>query len=38
MVGKVIVAKTIEILILYVGKVNFVINRLGYEKGITEER
>ena len=35
-VGKVIVAKAIGIFILYIGKMRFVINRLGEGKGITE--
>ena len=37
-VGKVIVAKAIGIFILYIGKIRFVINRLGKEKGITERK
>lgn len=35
-VGEVIVAKAIGILILYIGKIRFVINRLGKGKRITE--
>ena len=35
-VGKVIVAKAIGIIILYIGKIRFVINRLGKGKRITE--
>ena len=38
MVGKVIVAKAIGIFILYIGKIRFVINRLGKEKGLTERK
>lgn len=37
-VGKVIVAKAIGIFILYIGRIRFVINRLGHGKGITERK
>lgn len=38
-VGRVIVAKAIQILILYIGKIRFVINReIRQEKRITEKR
>lgn len=37
-VGKVIVAKAIGVLILYIGRIRFVIQKLGKEKGITERR
>ena len=37
-VGKVRVAKAIGILILYIGKIRFVINRLGRGKRITERK
>jgi hypothetical protein len=37
-VGKVIVAKAIGILILYIGKFRFVINRPGREKRITQRK
>lgn len=37
-VRKVIVAKAIGIFILYIGKIRFVINRLGREKRITERK
>ena len=38
MVGKVRVAKAIGILILYIGRIRFVINRLGKGKEITERK
>lgn len=38
MVGKVIAAKAIGIFILYIGKIHFVINRLGKDKRITERK
>lgn len=37
-VGKVIVAKAIGIFILYIGRIRFVINRLGKGKEITERK
>ena len=37
-VGKVIIAKAIGIFILYIGRIRFVINRLGHGKGITERK
>lgn len=37
-VGKVRVAKAIGIFILYIGKIRFVINRLGRGKRITERK
>lgn len=37
-VGKVIVAKAIGIFILYIGRIRFVINRLGRGKEITERK
>lgn len=37
-VGKVIAAKALGILILYIGKIRFVINRLGKGKRITERK
>ena len=38
MVGKVIVAKAIGIFILYIGRIRFVINRLGKGGEITERK
>ena len=38
MVGKVIVAKAVGIKILYIGKIRFVINRLGGGEEITERK
>jgi hypothetical protein len=37
-VGKVIVAKAIGILSLYIGRIRFVINKLGKRKRITERK
>lgn len=37
-VGKVIIAKAIGIFILYIGRIRFVINRLGHGKRITERK
>lgn len=37
-VGKVIVAKAIGIFILYIGRIRFVINKLGKGKRITERK
>jgi len=37
-VGKVIVAKAIGVFILYIGRIRFVINKLGKGKGITERK
>lgn len=37
-VGKVIVAKAIGVFILYIGRIRFVIQKLGKGKGITERR
>lgn len=37
-VRKVIVAKAIGVFILYIGRIRFVIQKLGKGKGITERR
>ena len=37
-VGKVIVAKAIGIFLLYIGRIRFVINRLGKRKRMTERK